>query len=159
MSVRKNIFISRPLKKECWKHCVAITRRWRQATFCLVFRSGGLDPLIFIIMSSKCCTQFLTSIVLLLYMSGYRHTTISLICMSTHKAMATRCLSYHQAASRQHAIRALAMAPLRRLPLSVLFTIVTTSYQTTLYSLREIFNKRQHANARYRVEFSHYDSI
>ena len=33
-------------------------------------------------------------------MSGYHHTTISLICMSTHKAMATRCLSYHQATSR-----------------------------------------------------------
>ena len=59
-------------------------------------------------------------------------------------------LSYHQATSGQHAIWALAMAPLRRLALSVLFTIVTTSYQTTLYSLREIFNKRQHANARYK---------
>ena len=90
-------------------------------------------------------------------MLGYRHTTISLICMSTHKAMAARCLSFHQAASRQHAIWALATAPLRRLALSVLFTIVTTSYQTPLYSLREIFNKRQHANATYRVEFSHYD--
>ena len=31
-------------------------------------------------------------------------------------------------------------------------------YQTTLYSLREIFNKRQHANARHRVEISHYDN-
>ena len=78
--------------------------------------------------------------------------------MSTHKAMATRCLSYHEAASGQHAIWALATAPLRRLALSVLFTIMTTSYQTTLYSLREIFNKRQHTNARHRVEFSHYDS-
>ena len=90
-------------------------------------------------------------------MLGYRHTTISLICMSTHKAMATRCLSYHQVASGQHAIRALATAPLRRLTLGVLFTIMTTSYQTTLYSLQEIFNKRQHANATYRVEFLHYD--
>ena len=80
---------------------------------------------------------------------------ISLICMSTHKATAARCLSYHQAASRQHAIRVLAMAPLRRLALSA---IMTTSYQTTLYSLREIFNKRQHANATYRVEFLHYDT-
>ena len=78
--------------------------------------------------------------------------------MSTHKAMARRCLSYHQAASGQHAIWALATAPLRRLALSVLFTVTTTSYQTTLYSLQEIFNKRQHANATYRVEFSHYDS-
>ena len=78
--------------------------------------------------------------------------------MSTHKATAARCLSYHQAASGQHAIWALAMAPLRRLALSVLFTIAATSYQTTLYSLREIFNKRQHANATYRVEFSHYDN-
>ena len=31
--------------------------------------------------------------------SGYRHTTSSLICMSTHKATAARCLSYHQATS------------------------------------------------------------
>ena len=73
----------------------------------------------------------------MLLLSGYRHTTISLICMSTHKAMAARCLSYHQAASGQPAIWALAMAPLRRLALSVLFTIVTNSYQTTLYSLQE----------------------
>ena len=73
---------------------------------------------------------------------GVSHTTISLICMSTHKAIATRCLSYHQAASGQPAIQALAMAPLRRLALSVLFTITTTSYQTTLYSLQENFNKR-----------------
>ena len=51
--------------------------------------------------------------------------------------MAARCLSYHQAASGQPAIRALATAPLRRLTLSVLFTIMTNSYQTTLYSLRE----------------------
>ena len=79
--------------------------------------------------------------------------------MSTHKAVATRCLSYHQVASGQPAIRALAMAPLRRLALGMLFTIMTTSYQTTLYSLREIFNKRQHANANlHRVEFSHYDN-
>ena len=68
---------------------------------------------------------------------GYRHTTISLICMSTHKAMAARCLSYHQAVFGQPAIRALATAPLKRLALSVLFTIATNSYQTTLYSLRE----------------------
>ena len=68
-------------------------------------------------------------------MSGYRHTMISLICMSTHKAVAARCLSYHQAASGQPAIRALAKAPLRRLTLSVLFTIALNSYQTTLYSL------------------------
>ena len=93
-----------------------------------------------------------------IHLSGYHHTTISLICMSTHKAMATRCLSYHQAASRQHAIRALATSPLRRLALGVLFTITTTSYQTTLYSLQEIFNKRQHTNATYRVEFLHYDT-
>ena len=90
-------------------------------------------------------------------MLGYCHTMISLICMSIHKAMAARCLSHHLVTSGQHAIRALAAAPLRRLALSVLFTIATTSYQTTLYSLREIFNKRQHANATYRVEFSHYD--
>ena len=62
---------------------------------------------------------------------GVSHTTISLICMSTHKAVAARCLSYHQATSRQPAIRALATAPLRRLSLNVLFTIVNTSYQTT----------------------------
>ena len=97
-------------------------------------------------------------LILSLYLSGYRHTTISLICMSTHKATAASCLSYHQAASGQHTIQALATAPLRRLTLSMLFTISTTSYQITLYSLQEIFNKRQHANARHRVEFSHYDS-
>ena len=57
------------------------------------------------------------------------HTTISLICMSTYKA--TRCLSYHQATSGQPAIWSLATAPLRRLALSVLFTITSTSYQTT----------------------------
>ena len=62
---------------------------------------------------------------------GVSHTTISLICMSTHKAIATRCLSYHQAASGKPAIQALATAPLRRLALSMLYTIVTTSYQTT----------------------------
>ena len=44
-------------------------------------------------------------------LSGHRHATISLICMITHKAMAARCLSYHQAAYGQPAIRALATAP------------------------------------------------
>ena len=44
----------------------------------------------------KVC-KFLT---LDLPLSGYRHTTISLICMSTHKATATRCLSYHQKKAR-----------------------------------------------------------
>ena len=86
---------------------------------------------------------------------------ISLICMSTHKAMAARCLSYHQAAYGQPAIRVLATAPLRRLALSVLFTIVTNSYQTTCTISERTFNKRQHANARYGVDFSlftHYDN-
>ena len=64
-------------------------------------------------------------------LSGYRHTTISLICMSTHKASTTRCHLEHQAWSGQPAIQVLATAPLRRLALSVLFTIVITSYQTT----------------------------
>ena len=73
--------------------------------------------------------------------------------MSTHKAMAARCLSYHQAASGQPAIQALAMAPLRRLTLSVLFTIVTNSYQTTCTVSQRTFNKRQHANARHGVDF------
>ena len=94
-------------------------------------------------------------------MLGHHHAMISLICMSTHKAMAARCLSYHQAASRQPAIRALATAPLRRLALSVLFTIVTNSYQTTCTISERIFNKRQHANARHGVDFSlftHYDN-
>ena len=94
-------------------------------------------------------------------MSEHRHAMISLICMSTHKAMAARCLSYHQAAYGQPAIRALAMAPLRRLALSVLFTIVTNSYQTTCTVSERTFNKRQHANARHGVDFSlftHYDS-
>ena len=66
-----------------------------------------------------------------MYLSEYHHTTISLICMSTHKASATRCHLEHQAWSGQPAIQALATAPLRRLTLSVLFTIMTTSYQTT----------------------------
>ena len=59
------------------------------------------------------------------------HTTVSLICMSTHKALAARFLSNHQAWYGQPAIRVLAMAPLRRLALSMLFTIMTTSNQTT----------------------------
>ena len=94
-------------------------------------------------------------------MLGHRHATISLICMSTHKATAARCLSNHQATYGQPAIRALAMAPLRRLTLSVLFTIATNSYQTTCTISERTFNKRQHANARHRVDFSlftHYDT-
>ena len=86
---------------------------------------------------------------------------ISLICMSTHKAMAARCLSYNQATYGQPAIRALATAPLRRLTLSVLFTIATNSYQTTCTVSERTFNKRQHANARHGVDFSlftHYDN-
>ena len=47
---------------------------------------------------------------------------------------------------------AVRVAPLRRLALSVLFTITTTSYQTTCTISKRTFNKRQHANARYRVE-------
>ena len=76
--------------------------------------------------------------------------------------MATRCLSYHQAAYGQPAIQALATAPLRRLTLSVLFTIVTNSYQTTCTVSERTFNKRQHANARHKVDFSlftHYDMV
>ena len=93
-------------------------------------------------------------------MLGHCHAMISLICMSTHTAMAARCLSYHQAAYGQPAIWALATAPLRRLALSVLFTIVTNSYQTTCTVSERTFNKRQHANARHGVDFSlftHYD--
>ena len=82
------------------------------------------------------------------------HATISLICMSTHKATAARCLSYHQATYGQPAIRALATAPLRRLALSVLFTIATNSYQTTCTVSERTFNKRQHANARQGVDLS-----
>ena len=76
--------------------------------------------------------------------------------------MATRCLSYHQAAYGQPAIRALATAPLRRLTLSVLFTITTNSYQTTCTISKRTFNKRQHANARHGVDFSlftHYNMV
>ena len=75
-------------------------------------------------------------------------TTISLICMSSHKASATRCLSKHQAWSRQPAIRALPQLPLRRLALSVLFTIATTSYQTTCTVSETIKGTRQ---SNYRV--------
>ena len=95
-------------------------------------------------------------------MLGHRHATISLICMSTHKAMAARCLNDHQAAYGQPAIQALATAPLRRPALSVLFTIVTNSYQTTCTVSERTFNKRQHANARHGVDFSlftHYDNV
>ena len=44
------------------------------------------------------------------------------------------------------------VATLRRLALSVLFTIATYSYQTTCTVSERTFNKRKHANARYRVE-------
>ena len=47
---------------------------------------------------------------------------------------------------------AVCVATLRRLALSVLFTIATTSYQTTCIVSETTFNKRQHTNARYRVE-------
>ena len=95
-------------------------------------------------------------------LSGHRHATISLICMSTHKAMAARCLSDHQAAYGQPAIRALATATLRRLALNVLFTIMTNSYPTTCTVSERTFNKRQHANARQGVDLSttpHYDMV
>ena len=69
---------------------------------------------------------------------------ISLICMRIHNARAARC---HWPSSGQPAIRALTRNPLRGLPLSVLLTIVTSSYQTTCNNLPEIFNKRHtHAN-------------
>ena len=64
-------------------------------------------------------------------LSRYRHTTISLICMNTHKASAARCLHKHQAWSRQPAIWPLLQSPLRRLALSVLFTSWSTTYQNT----------------------------
>ena len=99
-------------------------------------------------------------------MSGHHHAMISLICMSTHKAMAARCLSYHQAAYGQPAIWATCHpgtchGPLR-LALSVLFTIATNSYQTTCTVSERTFNKRQHANARHGVDFplfTHYDRL
>ena len=75
--------------------------------------------------------------------------------------MAARCLSYHQTTSGQPAIQALAMAPLRRLTLSVLFTIATNSYQTICTVSERTFNKRQHTNARHGVDFllfTHYDT-
>ena len=62
---------------------------------------------------------------------------------------------------RATAIRALATATLRRLTLSVLFTIATNSYQTTCTVSERTFNKRQHANARQGVDLitlTHYDS-
>ena len=93
---------------------------------------------------------------------GHRHATISFICMSTHKATAARCLSYHQATYGQPAIQALATAPLRRLALSVHFTIMTNSYKTTCTVSKRTFSKRQHANARHGVDsplFMHYDMV
>ena len=56
--------------------------------------------------------------------------------------------------SQPATIRALATAPLRRLALSVLFTITTNSYQTTCTVSKRTFNKRQHANATRRVDSS-----
>ena len=50
---------------------------------------------------------------------------------------------------------------LRRLALSVLFTITTNSYQTTCTISERTLNKRQHANARCSVGlllFTHYDN-
>ena len=79
--------------------------------------------------------------------------------MSTHKAVTTRCLSYHQAASGQHAIRALATAPLRRLALSLLFTIMTTSYQTTCTVSERSSIKGNMPMQTNRVEFSHYGMV
>ena len=94
------------------------------------------------------------------YLLGYRHTMISLICMSTHKASATKCHLEHQAWSGQQAIWALAMALLRRLTLSVLFTTMTTSYQTTCTVSKRTSIKGTHANANlHRVALLHYDSI
>ena len=56
---------------------------------------------------------------------------------------------------RATAIRAVAMATLRRLALSVLFTtIATNSYQTTCTVSKRTFNKRQNANARCSVDSS-----
>ena len=60
----------------------------------------------------------------------------SLICMSSHKTSVARWLLSHQATSGQPAIYTLPQSPLRRLVLSMLFTIVTTSYQTTCTSLQ-----------------------
>ena len=56
---------------------------------------------------------------------------ISLICMSTYKASAAKCLHEHQTWSWQPAIRALPWSPSRRLTLSVHFTWWSTTYQTT----------------------------
>ena len=60
----------------------------------------------------------------------------SLICMGAHKASASRSHFEHQATSGKPAIWALPQSPLRRLALSALFTIVTTSYQTTCIASR-----------------------
>ena len=69
--------------------------------------------------------------------------------MSTHKATAARCLSHHQATYGQPP-----MATLRRLALSMLFTIMTNSYQTTCTVFERTFNKRQQANARQGVDLT-----
>ena len=60
---------------------------------------------------------------------------------------------------RATAIRALATATLRRLALSMLFTITTNSYQTTCTVSERTFNKRQHANARQGVDLVNIHSI
>ena len=60
----------------------------------------------------------------------------------------------HQPSPSHIRATAVRVATLRRLALSVLFTIATNSYQTTCTVSERTFNKRQHANARYRVESS-----
>ena len=92
-------------------------------------------------------------------MLGYRHTTISLIYMSAHKASAPRCHLDHQATSGQPAIRALATAPLRRLALSVLLIIATTSYQTTCTVSERSSIKGTHQCKPTWSSFSHYNTI
>ena len=92
-------------------------------------------------------------------MLGYCHTTISLIYMSAHKASAPRCHLDHQAASGQPAIRALATAPLRRLTLNMLFTIATTSYQTTCTVSERSSIKGKHQCKPTWSSFSHYNTI
>ena len=96
--------------------------------------------------------------------SGHRHATISLICMSTHKATAARCFSYHQATYGQPRTARLPQPFKKARPKRALHyrvnTIATNSYQTTCTVSERTFNKRQHANARYRVGlslFTHYD--
>ena len=115
-----------------------IIRWWRHSNTRLY--SSGLGTGAYAVPLSFCCSDFgMTPVYILWYKCSHPcydicqgiTYSISIICMSTHKASIARCLCEHQAWSRQPAIQALLWSSLRRLALSMLFTSQSTSYQTT----------------------------